>query len=465
MPQNLPMFPKYFLCLLLTISVTNLALSQNPMLAPVNFMTGHVNVFAADSQDPEALRKAKVRAITIARVETSLEETEFEKTDTQHVYKEIFTKEGDQIPYHAEFRDFGGFNRIDYNSNGTMAHKQWKGLQILGCGTGGITEVWQEHHTLYQYHKKQLILTINSTRSQGGRWHDSIPVQGLHEAFFYNKKGLKTVEETYFLPDSTGQDTMKTVRHFCYDKKGRLSLEFLHESYFSPPRRVMDSLVASSPANLATILLRQSFQWRDTIRQQDFPEGKNDTDEEQERREAALEQRDSADDAQMDFYEDDKNRFLQCIGYNYDDQDNLVAKLHFKGTDLSRKDSFAYDAKHRLVYWELWHLDYDDDYSDWEPTEYSPLPLHAIWTFEYDERDRVKTATLLHLASSAPSFTDPAFHFRKEEEVSYTFQYDAAGKVISALDQGTYYHYDLNPDFMPPVTHETETFLVQYDLW
>lgn len=240
---------------------------------------------------------------------------------------------------------------------------------------------------------------------------------------------------------------------------------FTYTSRYSRPQSTMDSLMEQASPELGTILLRQSSQWHDTVMRYDFPEPDNETDEASETRQAAIDFRDSADAARTDFYEDDKNAFEDCIAYDYTPEGLLKSKLHFKGTDLSRKDTFTYNDKGQFVKWETWHLDYDNDFQPWELPEYNPLALHAIWSFTYDGRGRVATCTLQHYTSPLLRYSDRNYHFQIEKEITYTLLYDPAGKVSQVNAQETAWHYNMNPDVMPPVTHETTIYPIRYETW
>ncbi|RYZ48358.1 MAG: hypothetical protein EOP49_18860, partial [Sphingobacteriales bacterium] len=263
---------------------------NNPLQLPVNPVTGHIIDPLFDAEDRVAVRKAGIHSVRIYSIHPGVN-----ATDTSDRYKQIFTRQGDEIPVQRNSGNGTDFNNIFYNSNNTIARIQWKETQTVGCYTSGISHVHQEKYRQFFYDKKKLLLEVHSTKSEGGRWHDSIPMNGLHIAYQYNKKGLKTARESYYLPDTLSKDTLKDVTRYRYTRKGQLSQVYAYQSYFSPPRQVMDSLIEQAPVNLAEILLRQSPQWYDTVKARTFAELVNETDEAYEARTAARDYRDSVD--------------------------------------------------------------------------------------------------------------------------------------------------------------------------
>jgi hypothetical protein len=447
-----------FLIFLIFLCHTTSA-QTSPLLLPVNLVNGQIIDLVSNTPDTKAIRNAGIKSITLF----SPERHDTTSTLVER-YREIYSKMGDEIPYSSEFRDYHGYNNILYKK-GLMAEKQWRSEQTLGCGTGGITMLHQENHTRYFYRKKQLVTEITSVKTEGGRWRDTIAVPVSVKTYNYDRKGFSTSDESYHLPAAGGKDTLREINAYRYNKNGQLTMSFQYEVPFSPARSVMDSLIDLAPDQLGNILLRQSSQWHDTVMLQAFPEKENETDEEYENRQSAINLRDSSDAELTAFYEDDKNDFKELVSYSYTASGALAGKLHFVQSDLSRMDTFWYNEKGQLLRWETWHLEGDNDFQPWERNNLNPLPLHAIWTFTYDGNGRVATCLLNHEASPPLNYSDGHYHFRKEKDVLYTLIYNTDGDMGKVLEKITAYHYGYDPAFMPPVTYEVTDYRLLYEKW
>lgn len=449
---------KPFLLTLLIFCSGLLRAQDNPLLLPVDLLTGRVQPSLVTSPQPAEVRKARVKSITVQRIEEKPG-----KRDTIHCYKEVFSPGGHKIPYHRAHRDFDGFNSIQDNPDGTMASLRWKSEEQAGCYTGGMVFWHNNNYKEYTYRKGRLtVMREFCTRDTVPR--ERIGPKAGHFTVYTYDKNRPTAETRYAYNPLKPEDTLEDkIIVYRYNKDGQLLHHFAYDARYSRPRPAMDSQIGTTPDDFTAILLRQSYHWNESGLRPAPPPTPDLSEEEEEARDKAKDWRDSVDAALSDFYlEDRKNDFETYTGYEYGPSGLQTGMVRFVQDELSRRDTFTYDKDRRLIRWESWHLDYDLGTEAWEAGARA-LPLHWTWHFTYDRKGKIVSCRLERYWSPEPTFTDRSYHFRVEEESTYWLEYDGKGRAIRVQQEAREHHYDFNPDFIPPLTTDTTTYLVQYE--
>lgn len=452
---------KYLLFALLIFCSVPLRAQDNPLRMPIDLLTGRVQLPTVVSQPPAEVRKAGIKMITVQSINGNAG-----KRDTTPGYRMLFSDRGDQVNYHWEFRDFKGFNSIRYNADGTVAVKQWKSSEQAGCGTGGMALWFNKNYREYTYkHGRPVLLRALSMKEDFPREQigDSA---GTFTAYGYDDRNRLATEQQYaFDPWKPGDTLLHRVTAYRYNRKGQLLHHFVYDALYSRPRAVMDSLIDRTPGDFTTVLLRQSYRWN-KYGLHPGPPSPDLSEEEEEVLEKNRRWRDSLDFELSDFYlEDGKNSFLAYTGYEYDPSGMLTGMICMVRDELSRRDTFVYDRQGQLVAWESWHLDSETGRELWEPAGFGREAQHWTWQFTYDGKGRVRSCRVERSQSDQPGYSQPAYRFRPEEEITYLLDYDARGKVIHVREETREHHYGFNPEVIPPLTTDTTEHLVLYERW
>lgn len=448
---------KYLLPILFLLCGGPLRAQDNPLRLPVDLLTGRILPPLTTAPQAANVRKAGVRSIVIQHIEERPE-----KRDTTDSHRELFSNRGDQVVCHHEFRDFGGFNSIRYNTDGTIAARQWKSSEQAGCGTGGMAFWFNKNYREYSYRKKQLVGMRALSMKEDFPREQIGDTAGMFTIYTYNDHDRLATEQQYaYDPWKPGDTLLNVIAEYRYNSRGQLLHHFVYDALYSRERSVMDSLIAQTPDSFTTILLRQSYHWNECGLHSDTVAA-NLSDEQQE----ARDRRDSIDLELSYFYlEDQKNSFRTYTGYEYGPSGLLTGIVFFAGDELSRRDTFTYDKDGQMLTWESWHLDGGVGRERWEPSGLTQRAQHWTWHFIYDGKGRVRSCRLERSESARPNYPEHRYHFRAEEETTYLLDYDARGRVTAVQEEARRHHYGFNPDFIPPLTTDTTQYLIRYEQW